>query len=192
MHLDLNLIVDLLAFRSLLGSDLLLTRKFVFSRLKLLASGLGLVDQISVVGVDLVQQLPILRELGKRGSTQQKIDERGGAGAVHAAGARAQAILQTLDFLSGLVDLNLLLLHGALGAFLLVKSGIVVFAGSFEIGLQADQLIANGIRLGLLLGGRFSKRELGDDKRRGAKRCCAADECSPAEIDYRLAHPRTS
>ena len=100
--------------------------------------------------------------------------------------------MQTLDFLSGLVDLNLLLLHGALGAFLLVKSGIVVFAGSFEIGLQADQLIANGIRLGLLLGGRFSKRELGDDKRRGAKRCCAADECSPAEIDYRLAHPRTS
>ena len=89
LHLDLNLIVDLLAFRSLLGSDLLLTRKFVFSRLKLLASGLGLVDQISVVGVDLVKQLPILRELGKRGSTQQKIDERGGAGAVHAAGARA-------------------------------------------------------------------------------------------------------
>ena len=100
--------------------------------------------------------------------------------------------MPTLDFLGGLVDLNLLLLHGALGAFLLVESCIVVLAGSFKIGLQADQLIANGIRLRLLFSCRFSKCELGDDKRRGAKRRSAADECSPAEIDYRLAHPRTS
>ena len=192
LHLDLNLIVDLLAFRGLLGSDLLLTGKLVFSCLKLLTSGLGLVDQIGVVSVDLVQQLPILSKLGERGGAEQKVDERGGAGAVHAAGARAQTILQTFDFLGGLVDLYLLLLHGALGALLLIKSCIVVFAGGFQIGLQADQLVANGIRLGLLFSGRFSKRELGDDKRRGAKRCCAADECSPAEIDYRLAHPRTS
>ena len=192
MHLDLNLVVNLFAFRGLLGSDLLLAGKFVFGGLKLLTSRFGLDNQIGVVGIDLVQQLPVLRELGKRGCAEQKVDERGGAGTVHAAGTRAQAILQSLDFLRGLVDLDLLLIHGALSALLLVKSCIVIFAGSFKIGLQADKLVANGIRLGLLFSGRFSKRELGDDKRRGAKRRCAADKCSPAEIDYRLAHPRTS
>ena len=51
LHLDLNLVVNLFAFRGLLGSDLLLAGKFVFGSLKLLTSRFGLVNQIGVVAL---------------------------------------------------------------------------------------------------------------------------------------------
>ena len=180
--------MDLLGFRSLGRGDLLLASEFVLGSLQLFAQGLRLVNHIGVVLVHLVEKIPILGELFERGGTQDEIDEARGSVAVHVAGTRAQLVLQIADLAVSVVDFGLLILHRLLRGIALVEGGVIADFGSLEIGLQADQLVAHRIGLGLLLSSRLCERGRRSQNGKGAERGRAGEECSPAQSDCMLAH----
>ena len=164
----------------------------VLRRLQLLAQGLRLVDHLAVVLVHLVQQIPVLRELLERGRAHDKIEEARRTGAVHAARTRSQLVLKIGDLSVGFIDFDLLGFHGSLSNLLRVERLLVTVGGGFEIRLKADELVADGVRLGLLL--RSRRRECG---RRSYDRCGTehdgtANERSPAKSVCMLSHSKTS
>ena len=96
------------------------------------------------------------------------------------------------DLPVGFIDFDLLGFHGSLSNLLRVERLLVTVGGSFEIRLKADELVADGVRLGLLL--RSRRRECG---RRSYDRCGTehdgtANERSPAESVCMLSHSKTS
>ena len=169
-----------------------MARVLVLGRLKLLAQRLRLVDHVRVVLVHPVEQTPVLRELGERRGAQDEVEERGGAGAVHVAGANGQLVLQVGDLLVRLVDLDLLGLHGRLRGVPLVDRFVVVVGGSLEVGLQPDELVAHRVGLCLLFGSRLRERRGGSHQGSDAECDGAAEKRPSVECDDMLAHARSS
>ena len=108
-----------------------------------------------------------------------EVQERGGARSVHAAGAGAQVILQVGDLGRGLVDLHLFGLHGRACGVLLVQCAVIALGSCLEIGVQADQLVADGVGLCLLLGSGHGERGLGEGEGCGGEGGCSPYERAP-------------
>ena len=122
----LRLLLDLLGLLGLLSGNLLLRGVLGLLVLDLLTQVLGLVDELGIALVHLVEQIPVVHELGERRGTEQHVDDRSAAVAVHRLGTIAQALLKAGNLLIRLVDALLRLVHLLLRLLLLVKRGVVI------------------------------------------------------------------
>ena len=157
----LGLVLDLLGLGGLLSSNLLLGGVLGLLVLDLLTQVLGLVDELGIALVHLVEQIPVVHELGERRGPEQHVDDRSAAVAVHRLGTIAQALLKAGDLLVRLVDALLRLVHLLLRLLLLVKRGVVIVGSLIQLSLHGVEGCENRLGLRLLLGGRRIRVSLG-------------------------------
>ena len=148
------------------GSDTLLLFEFDLRRLHLGAQVFRLLHHRGIVVVDIVQQIPACGEFLERRGSQDDVERRGLAAAIHTARPLAQLVLQLGDLGVRFVDARLGVGNGLDGRFVLVERFVIVLAGDGQLLLHLVDASANGIGLGELVCG----RGLGKSERRPQQR----------------------
>ena len=160
----------------LLGREGFLAGVFGLLGLDPIVQLLGLLHHIGIILVELLQKIPARSELFEAGGSEEQIEERQAAVAVHAVRTVAEPALQIGYFGVEFVDARLRILHARLGCVNVGKSLHVIVGCLVEVILQRIERNERCLRFGLFIG----RRRLGECERghseRHRKRC---GDCKP-------------
>ena len=154
LHKLFSLLLRRIGLFDLLLGDIGLVGIFLLLGLVVGAKILSLLDHLGIFFIQRGERIPVLREIVERIRTQNNVEERGLAIAVHIAGALGKLILQLVDLRVVIVDFSLALVH--LGDCLVVLlHGLVVIRGcSTELLAHRIQLLTSFVSLSLHIGRR--------------------------------------
>ena len=122
----------------------------------------GRLDQVGIVGIQVVERVPGGRELIEAARTEHDFHVGHGARTVHGLRARLDASLQPVDLLLGLVDLGLRLVDLLRRVLVVDLRGVVALDGTFKLVVERVDLALDRLDLCLLLGGGHGLRRRRD------------------------------
>ena len=179
----------LVGFFHLMGRFALLLAVFVALRFIIGAQFLGFGNHLRVVFVHPGKHVPVLHEVIERIGTQNNVEERGLAIAVHIVRAIAELPLKVFDALVVVVDFRLALVHLRRSGIMSVDRSGVIFDLLVQIGIELQQFLKCSIGLCLL----FSCRWLSESefrRRNGNAECSSAThKCAARKIHVIIHKP---